>query len=157
MDSVPAFDFLPSLQLKHFGVLLWATMIGCLVMGSIWRVFTYLKSYKLRLAAVSKLVMPLLLAGSPFILPPEIRKLDVRLLSEALGLLFFLLTKKMIVFSMAKMPFASIQLPPVPYLLVLGWIRLDYYHPNVIPTPSSLLLLRVICIFHFFTIKHKKV
>ena len=132
-------------------------MIGCLVIESIWRVFTYLKSYKLRLAAVLKLVMPLLLVASLFILPPEIGKLDLRLLSEALGLLFFLLTKKMIVFSMAKMPFASIQLPPVPYLLVLGWIRLDYYHPNVIPMPSSLLLLRVICIFHFFTIKHKKV
>ena len=174
-DAVPQLDFLSKLQLRYFGVALWIIMILFLVSSSFWRVFQHVKSSRVRLSAVSKLTVPFLLSLSPFIIPAPIRAQNLRKISVAFGVIISLLTKKMIVFSMAKMIFASIQLKAVPYLLLYVWIRYD----SNITEFGVRTLLRMICVFHLhlelswchkaihqicdrldiycLTIKHKKV
>jgi hypothetical protein len=173
--------WMSTLQLKQVGIMLWVTMIGCLMLSSAYRVFHHVHTPRERMIVLSKLSIPFLLACSPLLFPEDIRRQHVRILSETIALLFFLLTKKMIVFSMAQMSFATLQLHSVPYFLVLFWTRF-YHHGSIMSDANSPLLhivLQIICLFHLylwllwcrravyqicdrldincFTIKHKKV
>ena len=76
-----------------------------------------------RIMALSKLVSPMILLVSSLLIPPT--SVRTRYLSIALGIAFSLLTKKMIVFSMAKMAYAAIQFDVLPLLVTSLWIRCD--------------------------------
>jgi ethanolaminephosphotransferase len=76
-----------------------------------------------RINAMSKLASPLLMCAAAFIVPPEY--IRTRYLSISLGCALSLLTKKMIVFSMAKMPFAILQTDIFPFIFATIWIRYD--------------------------------
>ena len=78
---------------------------------------------KMRLNALSKLATPLALCAIAFMVPPAVVR--TRYLSVTLGLAFSHLTKKMIVFSMAKMKYAAVQFDAIPLLLASLWIRYD--------------------------------
>ena len=78
---------------------------------------------KMRLNALSKLATPLALCVIAFMVPPAVVR--TRYLSVTLGLAFSHLTKKMIVFSMAKMKYAAVQFDAIPLLLASLWIRYD--------------------------------
>ena len=129
-------DFLPialsSLEVRYFMVLGWFVMSAILMILSILRVMNhpniagserdnYVGSR--RIMALSKLVSPMILLVSSLLIPPT--SVRTRYLSIALGIAFSLLTKKMIVFSMAKMAYAAIQYDVLPLLFISLWIRYD--------------------------------
>ena len=72
---------------------------------------------------MSKLASPFLLCVAAFLIPPDY--IRTRYLSVSLGCVLSLLTKKMIVFSMAKMPFAILQTDIFPFIGAAIWIRYD--------------------------------
>mmetsp|Transcript_21922 Transcript_21922/g.30809 ORF Transcript_21922/g.30809 Transcript_21922/m.30809 type:complete len:253 (-) Transcript_21922:195-953(-) len=82
------------------------------------------RSYHLTLlSAFSKLLTPLLLSIlPPILLPHDFFVHHVRSYTLASGLLFCLLTKKIIVLSMARMAYATFQLEVVPFALAMLWI-----------------------------------
>lgn len=155
MEKLGTSDFvawISTAQMKQVGIILWVTMIGCLMVSSAYRVFHHVHTLKARVVVLSKLSIPFLLACSPLLFPEDIRRQHVRILSETIALLFFLLTKKMIVFSMARMSFAAIQLHSVPYFLVLFWTRF-YHHGSIMNDANSPLLhlvLQIICLYHLY-------
>jgi hypothetical protein len=129
-------DFLPialsSLEVRYFMLLGWFVMSAILMILSILRVMNhpniagserdnYVGSR--RIMALSKLVSPMILLVSSLLIPPT--SVRTRYLSIALGIAFSLLTKKMIVFSMAKMAYAAIQYDVLPLLFISLWIRYD--------------------------------
>mmetsp|Transcript_37617 Transcript_37617/g.61419 ORF Transcript_37617/g.61419 Transcript_37617/m.61419 type:complete len:270 (+) Transcript_37617:146-955(+) len=120
------------LELRHFLMASWGVMGAILMALSLKRVMFHPRiasgSYpheirKRRLNALSKLATPLALCLAAFIVPTN--AVRTRYLSVTLGLAFSLITKKMIVFSMAKMAFAVVQWDAVPFLLAALWIRFD--------------------------------
>eukprot|EP00568_Trieres_chinensis_P013107 CAMPEP_0183303594 /NCGR_PEP_ID=MMETSP0160_2-20130417/8969_1 /TAXON_ID=2839 ORGANISM="Odontella Sinensis, Strain Grunow 1884" /NCGR_SAMPLE_ID=MMETSP0160_2 /ASSEMBLY_ACC=CAM_ASM_000250 /LENGTH=162 /DNA_ID=CAMNT_0025466517 /DNA_START=22 /DNA_END=510 /DNA_ORIENTATION=+ len=119
-------------------------MIVLLVVGSFARVFAKVKDPKVRFSAISKLLSPLLVGIAPFLLPVSYLRDNTRYVSVAAGLLFSSITKKMIVFSMAKMTYASIQLDVLPFLGLCLWARLD---PNL-TEQGAFFLLEVTCVLH---------
>jgi len=133
-------------ELRHFGISMWIVMISFLILSSLYRVFCHVPSIKVRMSAVSKLLTPLLVALVPFFLPESIRSENVRKISVACGLLLSLLTKKMIIFSMAKMSYASIQSDAFPFLILCAWLRYD----TNITTFGARTLLRGISLYHAF-------
>lgn len=137
-----------SLELRHAITcgLLFGNVI--LITGSLHRVFTHENVRKNGgyLMALSKLFTPVLIAIIPFCLPTHIMESECRLISIGAGLLFSFLTKKIIVFSMAKMSFASFQLEALPYVLLLLWIRFDSrITPRGVHT-----LLAMLCVWNGF-------
>lgn len=129
----PAADLLPSfltqLEIRYAYVLGWAVTAVYLVVSSVNRVMNHLESNKVRwpvrLSALSKLLVPLITGVAPMLLPAEFLRLNARSVSVAMGLVFSIVTKKMIVFSMAKMTYSSIQPDVLPFALVCLWIRYD--------------------------------
>ena len=125
-------DLLPTAllesELRYAGVAGWAFMIMVLCSQSLTRVFLHLESNTDRFSAASKLLSPALIAIALFLVPSQYVENNTRELSIAAGFLFSLITKKMIVFSMAKMTFASIQMDVLPFVAVCLWVRLD---PNL--------------------------
>ena len=112
------------LQLRYFLMAGWGVMSGTLMLLSLKRVVTHPNiAAGRRRDALSKLATPFALCVAAFAIPPD--AVRTRYLSVALGLTFSLLTKKMIVFSMAKMAFAAVQWDAVPLLLAAVWIRCD--------------------------------
>ena len=97
-----------------------------------------------RINAMSKLTSPLLLCAAAFIVPPAY--IRTRYLSVSLGLVLSLLTKKMIVFSMAKMPFAVIQTDIFPFILATIWIRYD----GNLTKEGADFVLGVLCFWYAF-------
>jgi ethanolaminephosphotransferase len=127
-------DFLPialsSLEVRYFILLGWFVMSAILMILSILRVMNHPNIVgserdvgSRRIMALSKLVSPMILLASSLLLPPT--SVRTRYLSIALGIVFSLLTKKMIVFSMAKMAYAAIQYDVLPLLFISLWIRYD--------------------------------
>eukprot|EP00585_Thalassiosira_rotula_P002501 CAMPEP_0196134326 /NCGR_PEP_ID=MMETSP0910-20130528/3263_1 /TAXON_ID=49265 /ORGANISM="Thalassiosira rotula, Strain GSO102" /LENGTH=424 /DNA_ID=CAMNT_0041394225 /DNA_START=68 /DNA_END=1342 /DNA_ORIENTATION=- len=112
-------------ELRHFLMAGWGFMSVTLVIFSFKRTLTHprVSTMKLRLYAVSKLATPFALCVAAFLIPPD--AVRTRYLSVTVGLAFSLLTKKMIIFSMAKMQYAVVQWDAVPFLLVALWIRFD--------------------------------
>jgi ethanolaminephosphotransferase len=124
---------LSEIELRYFLVACWGVMLSILMILSLKRVMfhPHIANSSLlpgevrrrRLTAVSKLASPFALCVAGVIVPPN--AVRTRYLSVTLGLAFSLLTKKMIVFSMAKMAFAVVQWDAVPIIIVALWIRLD--------------------------------
>jgi len=141
---------LHSLSLGQFGILGWLILSIVMVILCLIRVDSYLRSHhcdvSVRLSALSKLVSPIILAISPFVLPNHIIENQTRQLSLALGIIFSIITKKMIVFSMAKMSYAALQVEILPYIL---WVLYMTSTGSEESTISSN-ILTLICCWHLF-------
>ena len=138
---------LEDLQLRHVLSCGWYVMVSTLVVLSITRVTKYIlrKRRAVRqqnptkekpkyivygtpsvLGAFSKLISPLLASVSIFCLPRSLLLKEQQLLSLCLGLVYILITIKIIVFSMARQAYAAIQVDVlVPWCVVLLWILKD--------------------------------
>jgi len=114
-------------ETRHIGVSCWLLMNTVLVLLSIRRVLSHsnVATNKLAIPALCKFLTPGLLAISPWILPAHFVQNHTRYISVAIGLMMSLMTKKIIVFSMAKMNYASIQLDILPFMLCCLWIKYD--------------------------------
>jgi len=122
-----------NLELRHFLMTGWGIMSVVLMILSIQRVifhprvakpsFTTVQRLKQQVNALSKLATPFALCVGGFLIPPT--SVRTRYLSVTMGLAFSLITKKMIVYGMAKMAFAVVQWDAVPFLLAAVWIRCD--------------------------------
>jgi ethanolaminephosphotransferase len=106
--------------------------------------FSPAEKAKKRFNAMSKLATPVMLMVAAFIVPPT--AVRTRYLSVTVGLAFSLLTKKMIVFSMAKQKFAMVQWEAVPLLIASLWIRFDHS----LSKENADFLLGVLCIWYTF-------
>jgi len=143
IDSLYAVpEWLLEMEVKHFGLSVWLLMSVVLIGCSIQRVVTHdsVTKNKLAFSAVSKLLTPLVVSMSPFLLcsSTTILEQETRYLSLCQGLLLSYLTIKMISFSMAKQSYASIQMDAVlPYLVVLLWLK---YDTNITPRGVHVIL-----------------
>ena len=125
--------FVKDVELRHFLLGGWGVMSLILISLSLKRVLFHprvagddMDASEIRfnrINAMSKLASPFLLCVAAFIVPPEF--IRTRYLSVSLGCVLSLLTKKMIVFSMAKMPFAILQTDIFPFIIAAIWIRCD--------------------------------
>ncbi|KAL7552763.1 hypothetical protein ACHAWF_017864 [Thalassiosira exigua] len=115
------------LEFRHFCVSGWVVMSLGLMAFSIRRVVTHKNltgnASNRRRYAILKLATPFALCAAAFAVPTSMVR--TRYLSVTLGLALSLLTKKIIVFSMAKMSYAMVQLDALPFLAVTMWIRYD--------------------------------
>jgi hypothetical protein len=131
LEYIP--DVLEEMELRHVGMCGWNIMSVILMIMSVRRVLihpriappsaSYAEVFQKRVNAMSKLLTPFALCLAAFVVPPT--AVRTRYLSVTLGLCFSILTKKIIVFSMAKMPFAAVQWDAFPLLLISMWIRFD--------------------------------
>ena len=128
-----------NVQMRHFGLSLWFLALLVTFVGFIIRVLTHENVVKnrMQLSAVSKLFTPFLISIGPFVLPTHVLCNETRYVSIATGLLFSLLTKKMIVFSMAKMTYATFQMEILPLAFIFMWIR---YDDNITDRGATVLL-----------------
>ncbi|KAL3808670.1 hypothetical protein ACHAXA_001242 [Cyclostephanos tholiformis] len=155
--------FVRELELRHFLLICWFVMSGILMMLSVKRVMIHpniagggdmnsstspsLSRREIRdrrFNAMTKLVSPMALCAAAMIIPPD--AIRTRYLSVALGLAFSILTKKMIVFSMAKMAYAVVQFDVVPLLLGSVWIRSD----TRLTRAGADFVLGVLCFWYAF-------
>jgi len=151
-QQLPA--FLKESELRHFLLAIWGVISITMMLGSIKRVLFHahiagdsmhpVQIRTNRLNALSKLATPFSLCVAAFMVPPN--AVRSRYLSVTLGLSFSLLTKKMIVFSMAKMAFAAVQWDAVPLLLAALWIRLDH----TVTRARADFALGVLCLWYAF-------
>lgn len=148
IDRLP--DYIASLELRHAGLSGWFILLSVLMFLSMVRVCMYVENNSVRLSALSKLISPFMLASSLFLFPRSLVETDTRRISLATGLMFSQITKKMIVFSMAKMTFASVQLDVLPWMAVCLWLR---YDDNWTPKGSRL-ILGVMCLWHAYRLVH---
>lgn len=143
------------LELRYFLMANWFVMSGTLMILSLKRVMLHpiiagdgsLSSGEVRsrrFNAISKLASPMVLCAAALLVPPG--AIRTRYLSVTLGLAFSILTKKMIVFSMAKMAFAALQWDVVPLLLASLWIRFD----SRLTRMGADFLLGTLCLCHTF-------
>jgi|Transcript_17839 hypothetical protein len=124
-------DIILAMELRGFLLSIWGIMSLGLMFQSVVRVLTHPRvatgsakeTLTNRLKAISKLATPFALCMAAFLVPPS--AVRTRYISVTLGLAFSILTKKMIVFSMAKMAFAIVQWDAAPFLLAAVWIRFD--------------------------------
>lgn len=117
--------FLP-LQYNDFGITLWLITMVFQCFLSFRRTLAHVPTFTGKMSAMSKLFSPFLLALTPFFVPYYLIQHHTRLVSIAMGLAFDLITKKMIVFSMAKMSFAMIQFEILPFLMCVGFMRYPF-------------------------------
>ena len=142
------------LELRYFIMAAWGAMSVTLMILSIKRVMfhPHLASSSLypgevrerRLNALSKLLTPFALGAAAFAVPPD--AVRTRYLSVTLGLAYSLLTKKMIVFSMAKMAYSAVQWDAAPFLLAAIWIRFD----DNLSKMGADFVLGVLCFWYAF-------
>jgi hypothetical protein len=114
-----------AMKTKHFSVTIWVFLCTILITLSINRVLKHVKEPKIMASALSKLVSPLLLGASPFLLPSDVLYDSARYVSLALGFAFCVVTTKLIFLSMAKMPFAVLQGDIYPMLILCIWVCTD--------------------------------
>jgi ethanolaminephosphotransferase len=108
---------LHELQVRHVASLLWIFLVIGLVSFSYVRVYNFVGGdLKVFFSALSKLALgPWLLSYVGIIVNQQS--------TLALGLAFCLITIKIIVFSMARMAFASLQLSILPFVVVSMWLK----------------------------------
>ena len=122
------------MEVRHFALAVWSTAAVLIFALSMKRVVCHPRIANVemmdasqirfnRFNALSKLTSPLLLCVAAFLIPPT--WIRTRYVSVSLGCILSLLTKKMIVFSMAKMPYAILQKDIYPFLIAAVWIRFD--------------------------------
>lgn len=142
------------LELRYFLMAAWGTLSVILMILSLKRVLFHPhvagdslfpeEVRERRLNALSKLLTPFVLCLAAFAVPPD--AVRTRYLSVTLGLALSLLTKKMIVFSMAKMAFAAVQCDAIPFLLAAMWIRFD----DNLSKMGADFVLGVLCFWYAF-------
>jgi hypothetical protein len=135
------------MELRHVGICSWILMSAILMILSIRRVLTHPR-VESKFNAMSKLLTPVALCVAAFMVPPT--AVRTRYLSVTLGLSFSILTKKMIVFSMAKMAFAAVQWDAIPLLLTTIWIRFD----NNLTKMGADFVLGVLCFYYTWRLLH---
>lgn len=145
VQTIP--DAMKEMELRHVAICGWIAMSGILMVLSIRRVLTH-QRVKSGFNAMSKLFTPAALCVAAFMVPPT--AVRTRYLSVTLGLSFSILTKKMIVFSMAKMAFAAIQWDAIPLLLTTVWIRFD----NNLTKMGADFVLGVLCFYYTWRLLH---
>jgi phosphatidylglycerophosphate synthase len=139
--------FVPQhIHLGHAVISSTLVMLVTLVIGSLNRVGKYHKDLNRRMMAFGQLLTPASMLLAVVFLPKSVRDDHTRFVSLATGILFSLLTKKMIVFSMAKMTFAIIQLEAIPLLLVSLYIHYNATHDEFI--------LQLLCVWYGYRL-HK--
>lgn len=147
-DKIPLlsgyFPHFASLELRHSIPLMCCAAIAVQIPLSMKRVWSHLDKFSTKVSAISKHLSPLLITATPFILPYHLIQNEAREVSLAMGLLLCLITVKMVVFSMAKMSYASIQLDVVPYFLFI--ICLHFIERRQIQKTSLVLF----CLWHTF-------
>jgi len=139
-------ESMSTLELRHAMLVGWCIMTVVLVLLSFGRFFSCVRDNKVRLSGISKLLSPLLLSLVPFYLPYHLVVNDMRYISVAIGLVFSLITKKMIVFSMAKAAFATLQLDVVPLVLLCVWLHLDDHFTDL----GASALLSALTLWHTY-------
>lgn len=140
------------MELRFFSLGIWAIISVTLMALSIKRVMTHPNIAnataggvtKRRIEAMLRLATPFALVVAAFVVPPS--AVRTRYLSVTLGLTFSLLTKKMIVFSMAKMSFAAVQWDALPFLLAAMWIR----HDEKLDKAGADFILGLLCFWYTF-------
>jgi ethanolaminephosphotransferase len=129
LERVPA--VVRELELRNFLLCVWFCLFALLAALSVRRTMRHPRItdgpphevLRRRLNALAKLATPAALCVAASLVPPD--AVRTRYLSIALGLTFALLTKKMVVWSMAKMAYAAVQWDAAPFVLAALWIRAD--------------------------------
>jgi len=116
---------LGTIQVRHVLLLVFGLGMKILIALSVTRVLVHVSSTKQRLSSVSKLFTPLLLSYAPLFLAMETIQQETRYVSLSFGLVICLITIKMIVFSMAKRAYATVQWDALPALAAVYWVRSD--------------------------------
>jgi ethanolaminephosphotransferase len=145
---VAAPELIGSLEVRQFLLVLWTLTVLTHVMVASTSVARHLKDPKAALTAFSKLLSPLVLLTCPFLLPNDIVVENNRYVSLSLGLAFCIITIKIVVFSMAKMAYASFQLDIIPFVLVSVWSSLD----RRLTPLGSRLLFQLCCVWYIYRI-----
>lgn len=138
------------LEMRYVSTIGWTCMVTTLIILSFIRVFTHLDNNKARFGAACNLLSPFIVGICPFLLPVQYVQDNTRYISVAAGLLFSHITKKQIVYSMAKMTFASIQLDILPFFFTCLWIRYD----ERLTEEGAFLAIEMLCIWHAFRLMH---
>jgi len=134
-------------EIRHFLAVMWTIFSFGLISLSFVRTFSYLKDPWMCAVATSKLLSPALLSLGFFWIQPVVIRDFSREISVAFGLAFSIITKKMIIYSMAKMSFAALQFDILP-VLVLGvlWNQFDHNMTK----PGVELLWRSLCVWYAY-------
>lgn len=140
--------FVPEhIHLGHAALSTTVIMLILLVLGSFNRVIiNHYSALNKRMFALGQLLTPASMLLAVVFLPKAARDDNTRYVSLATGLLFSLLTQKVIIFSMAKMTFATIQLEAIPLFLVSIYIHLYATHIE--------LILQLLCLWYAYRL-HK--
>lgn len=144
-----------ALQVRHVAAMGWAFMIITLLMLSWVRVYQHLRDIHVFASAMSKLASPLLLCVVAVIATDSYHH---HVANEsfagyvpscwlALGLCFSLITIKIIVYSMARMAYATIQMDILPFVVVVLLIHTADDGATLFVNPS--ILFAVLDLFYF--------
>ena len=112
-----------NINATHILLIGWCGLTSVLILFSLIRVFQKVQDGRLFCAALAKLLSPLALSLAPFLLPRTIIQSETRFLSLAFGFCFSILTIKMIVSSMAKMSYGSLQIDVLPMVVACIWLH----------------------------------
>lgn len=143
--------------LRQVLVFLWLFMQCCLIFGCFHRVAAHIGEVGHTALAYSKLLSPFLVFfAAAHLTPIEAVQQEVRYISIAAGLCLGLLAIKVIVFSMARMAYATFQMDIVPIVVVLGFIKWELeYAPQRRLTPLGLtFVLQLLCGYYLFRIMY---
>lgn len=141
-------ELIASLEVRQFLLVLWTLVVLIHVMVAFTSVARSLKDPKAALSTFSKLLSPLVLVACPFLLPNDIIVESNRYVSLSLGLVFSIITIKIVVFGMAKMLYASFQPDIIPFALVCVWSSLD----RRLTPLGSRLLFQLCCVWYTYRI-----
>ncbi|CAB9505705.1 Uncharacterized CDP-alcohol phosphatidyltransferase class-I family protein [Seminavis robusta] len=149
-----------SVQLKHCVYVGWIAMSCMLTSGCIYRTAKHVYqqyNFTSMLSALSKLFSPFLVATVMVLVTPnDVVQQDARLVCVASGLCICFITVKMIIFSMARMAYASIQLdilPIVGTLLFFAW-ECDYAEHRRLHPPGITFGLQAVVVFYMARIAY---
>jgi ethanolaminephosphotransferase len=140
---VTVLNTLLTTNLKHCLLVGWIAMVTSIVFGCMYRVAIHVNNSAKLVGALTKLISPAAVAAMMVVVAPsEAIQQEARLVSLSSGLCICLITVKIIVFSMARMAYGSIQKDILPTVVVLGFIAWEYeYSPHRRLKPSGLTLL----------------
>lgn len=142
-----------SLKLKIFILVAWTSLAASIVFGCMVRVAEHIKSPTRTMLAFTKLLSPLTVAAMILkVLPQEAIQQECRFVSVAAGLCYCFITIKMIVFSMARMTYASIQMDVAPLIAVCAFVTWEYQYAEYRRLrPLGLSLLFQVLSFYYST------
>jgi ethanolaminephosphotransferase len=129
------------LHYRDLFILVWVYGYGSIAFGSFLRVQSQIASPKILCSALTKLLSPLSLCAAAIYVGnelndnlPDNNNGGIRYPSLCIGLVFCIITVKLIVLGMARMAFATLQLDIIPIWLILGLYRLE---SPFMPSPAT--------------------